>query len=119
VPPDDPPPIREEVIDLYTDVDPYATKETGQLAHGDGRPFTDRETRLFRSATVAELTAAVNRQAGRIGHLDELVADWTRLYEIAWTTPYEISERFIDALIQHDFIPGHGPEPGDVPSEGE
>ena len=33
VPPDDPSPIREEVIDLFTDVDPDATQETGQLVH--------------------------------------------------------------------------------------
>jgi hypothetical protein len=118
-PPDDPPPIREQVIDLYTDVDPDATQETGQLVHGDGRPFTDGETRLFNSATEAELAAVSRRQAGRIEHLDQLGADGQRLYQIAWTTPDEIGERFRDALIQSGLIPGRGPEPGDGPaSEG-
>jgi hypothetical protein len=115
VPPDDAPPIRQEVIDLFTDVDPDATQETGQLVHGDGRPFTDRETSLFNSATAAELAAVSHRQAGRIEHLDRLGADGKRLYQIAWTTPDEISERFRDALIQGGLIPGRGPEPGDGP----
>jgi hypothetical protein len=115
VPPDDPPPIREEIIDLFTDVDPYATQETGQLVHGDGRPFTDTETRLFNSATAAELAAVSDRQAGRIEHLDTLGADGKRLYQIAWTTPDEISKRFMDALIERGLIPGGGPEPGEVP----
>lgn len=115
-PPAESAPVREEVIDLLTTFDSFASKTAGQLIHGDGRTFSDREKHLFGTATAAEKRAAEDRHCYRIQHLDELEADRARLYEIAWAAPHEIGERFMDALDENHLGPNDGPQVGDLPA---
>ena len=114
--PDERPPLREAVMDLFGDIDARATQIMGCPMHADGRPFTDEEELLYRSATPWELDAWRAQIVSRLEHQEHLVADQERLHQIAQDAPDHSREKFIDGLAKRGAVPGWLPEYGEVPT---